>query len=353
MIKIGIYGGSGYMGGELIRILLRHPKAEIVWITSRTPQKAEMIHRNLYEAGLNFIKPEAADPATCDIIFTALPTGLAMDVANKLKGSNTKLIDLGSDFRLKNKETWEDVYKKEHTAADIIESAPYGISEFYRDEIKKAQFVANPGCFSSAAILGVAPLVKNKLVDLEKIVVDGLSGTAGAGAELDQTIHHPEIGNNIVPYNVVFHRHTYEIEQALSNQANQEVKVHFTAYYVPITRGILACCHCFPKEKVTREKVLKLYKEFYQNEYFVKVFDLPKDKQVSWQYRPYPWIAAISGTNFCHVGLDVDEKRGRIVIFSVLDSIGKGGAQVGIQNMNLMFGLDEKTGLESYGSHPY
>lgn len=351
MIKVGIYGASGYMGGEAIRILLEHPEVEIAWLTSRGDKPVEYYHKNLYGAGLNFIKPEEITP--CDVIFAALPSGQVMKQARGLVKAGTKIIDLGADFRLKDRADWERIYGKVHSDWALTEEAVYGIPELHREEIKKAKVIANPGCFSSAAILGLAPLLKNNLVDPGKIIVDGLSGTAGAGAETDRAIHHPEIANNLVPYNVTDHRHTYEIEQELGLLSDSEVTVHFTTTYAPITRGILDICHCFPNKKISREELLDLYKEFYKDESFVKIIDLPKEEGSSWQYLPYPWVAAVSGTNYCHIGLDIDEKRGRIVVFSVLDSIGKGGAHVAVQNMNLLFGLEETTGLKRSGLHPY
>lgn len=351
MIKVGILGASGYMGGEVIRILLEHPMVEIVWLTSRGEKPIEYYHKNLYGMGLKFIKPEEITP--CDIIFAALPSGQIMKQARSLIEKGTKVIDLGADFRLNNKSNWERIYGKIHTDWEMAEEAVYGIPEFHRNEVRNARIIANPGCFSSAAIFGLAPLVHKNLIDTKKIIVDGLSGTAGAGAETDRAIHHPEIGNNIVPYNVVDHRHTYEIEQELSIIGNTDVIVHFTTSYVPITRGILDICHCFPIVDVCRDELIKIYKDYYKEEAFIKIIDLPKEENASWQYIPYPWVSAVSGTNYCHIGLDVDERRGRIVVFSVLDSIGKGGAHAAVQNMNLLFGLDEMTGLKRSGLHPY
>lgn len=351
MIKVGIYGASGYMGGEALRVLNEHPEAEIVWATSRSTQPLESYHRNLIGAGLKLVQPENLAPV--DVVFFATPTGYAMSQAQELLAQGTKLIDLGSDFRLRDRAEWERLYKREHACWDIAQEAVYGITELHREEIAKARVIANPGCYSSAAILGLAPLIKEGLVESDKIVVDGLSGTAGVGAELDVPSHHPEITNNIVPYNVVDHRHTYEMEQELGALTNDRVSIHFTSSYVPISRGILAICHCFPKQNITRATLIELYNEFYKNEQFVKVFDLPKDPNSSWNYAPYPWVAAVSGTNYCHIGFDVDEKRGRVVVFSVLDSVGKGGAHVGVQNMNLMFGLEEYLGLNRFGLHPY
>lgn len=351
MIKVGILGASGYMGGEALRVLLRHPEVDIVWATSRNEQKAEMVHRNLLGAGVEFIHPDKITPV--DVVFAALPTGHVMELAEGLLEQGTKVIDLGSDFRLKDVETWNRVYGREHSKPSLVAEAVYGIPELHREKIRETRIVANPGCFSSATIFGLAPLIKAGLVDTGRLIVDGMSGTAGAGAETDSSVHHPEIGNNIVPYNVVGHRHTFEMEQELGFLSSDDVQVHFTSYYVPITRGILAACHGFLTEEVSREDILQVYRDFYQYEQFVKVYDLPRDPGAPWQHRPYPWVHAVSGTNYCHVGLDVDETRGRVVVFSVLDSIGKGGALAGIQNMNLLFGLDEKTGLDFFGMHPY
>jgi N-acetyl-gamma-glutamyl-phosphate reductase common form len=351
MIKVGILGASGYMGGEALRVFLEHPGIEIAWLTSRGNKPVEFYHKNFYGAGLRFIKQEAITP--CDAVVSALPTGQIAALAGTLLDNGVKVIDLGADFRLKDRTVWEQVYGRPHAAWDVAGEAVYGIPELHRAEIKKARVIANPGCFSSAAIFGLAPLVKNRLIDCSKIVVDGLSGTAGAGAETDRAIHHPEIGNNLVPYNVVGHRHTYEIEQELQLLTPEAVSVHFTTTYVPITRGILDICHCFPTAKLSRTDLIELYKEFYRDEFFVKIIDLPYDEGASWQYVPYPWVSAVSGTNFCHIGLDIDAKRGRIVVFSVLDSIGKGGAHAAVQNMNLMFGLEESAGLTRFGLHPY
>jgi N-acetyl-gamma-glutamyl-phosphate reductase common form len=281
-----------------------------------------------------------------------LPTGASIDATAQLVAQGTKVIDLGAAFRLRDRETWEAVYKQKHPQWKLAEEAVYGVSELHAGEIARARVIANPGCFSSAAILGLAPLVKAGLVDCERLVVDGLSGTAGAGAELHRAAHHPEIGNNLVAYNVVGHRHTFEMEQELGLLAGRKVSVHFTPTYVPIVRGILDVCHAFPTKPVKRDALLDLYRDFYQGQPFVLVYDLPKDENTSWQYRPYPWVSSVAGTNYCYVGIDVDERRGRIVTFSVLDSIGKGGAQAGVENMNMMFGLERTMGLKRRGMHP-
>jgi N-acetyl-gamma-glutamyl-phosphate reductase common form len=351
MIKVGIYGASGYMGSEALRVLLKHPNVSVEWATSRNNIPIEYYHKNFYGRGIKYINPTETTP--CDIVFFALPTGLTTEICQSYLNDGSKIIDFGADFRLNNKSEWEKVYQKKHTNWELSNEAVYGICELHRKEIIKARIVANPGCYSSSSILAIAPLVSEKIIDFEKIIVDGLSGTVGAGNDLDMALHHPEITNNILPYNVIDHRHTYEIEQELSLIANENVIVNFSACYIPISRGILTINHCFPIKTLNRNNLIELYKEFYKDEYFMKIIDIPKDETASWNYLPYPWVSAVSSTNFCHIGLDIDEKRNRLVIYSVLDSIGKGGALVGIQNMNIMFGLDEKTGLDFYGIHPY
>lgn len=351
MIKVGIYGASGYMGSEALRVLLKHPGVSVEWATSRSDIPLEYYHKNFYGRDIHFVKPDSTTP--CDAVFFALPTGLTTELSKKFYESGSKIIDFGADFRLKNQDEWESVYGKKHSDWNMAKQAVYGLSELHRDEIKKSDIIANPGCYSSSSILGLAPLVKEGLIDLEKIIVDGLSGTVGAGDDLDIALHHPEIHNNILPYNVVNHRHSYEMEQELSLLAGKKVVVNFSACYIPISRGVMTISHAFPVKSVSRKDLLELYQDFYRDEFFVKIIDLPKDKQAAWNYLPYPWIAAVSATNFCHIGLDIDERRNRIVVYSVLDSIGKGGALVGIQNLNLMFGLEEKEGLDFYGIHPY
>jgi len=350
MLKVGIMGASGYMGGEALRVLLDHPEVKIAWATSRQMGSIEDFHPNLYGAGITLIHPDKATP--CDVVFLALPTKESIPVAARFLEQGCKVIDLGAAFRLSDRKIWESAYDQAHGNWTLAEQAAYGIPELHRDAIRAASLIANPGCFSSAAILGLAPLVKEQLIDERRIVVDGLSGTAGGGAELARPAHHAEIGNNLVPYNVVGHRHTFEMEQELGLVAGKKVSVHFTPTYVPIVRGILDLCHVFPHKPIKRDAVLDLYRAFYRNEPFVLVYDLPKEQAAAWQYKPYPWVSAVAGTNYCFIGLDVDEARQRIVVFSVLDSIGKGGAQVGIENMNLMFGLERTTGLLRRGLHP-
>jgi len=350
MIRVGLLGATGYMGGEALRVLLAHPGVDIVWATSRNAGRIEDYHPNLYGCDVKLIHPD--DITACDVVFTALPTTATLSVVPRLLGMGCRIIDLGAAFRLKHKATWENVYQAQHDQWPLVEESVYGISELHRSDIEQARLIANPGCFSSAAILALAPLLKHQLVDPQRLVVNGISGTAGAGAELARAAHHPEIGNNLVAYNVVDHRHSYEMEQELALVSGADVAVHFTPVYAPITRGILGICQGFATKALTRAALLQHYQSFYQGHPFVRVYDVAKEPGVAWQYKPYPWVSAVAGTNYCFIGLDVDEARGRVVVFSVLDSLGKGGAQVGVENMNIMFKLDRTLGLTQRGHHP-
>lgn len=350
MIRAGILGATGYMGGEVLRVLLNHPDVNIAWATSRSKGLIEDYHPNLYGSGIQLIHPD--EISACDVVFMALPTAASLGMAERLLQLDCKVIDLGAAFRLHDKDSWESIYQQSHSQWELAIEAVYGISELHRDEIKQARLIANPGCFSSAAILGLSPLIENSLVDRKTVIVNGLSGTSGMGAELSRAAHHPEVGNNLVAYNVVDHRHSYEMEQELSALVDDVVQVHFTPVYVPITRGILNICQAFNEQAITREQLLELYKDYYQQHPFVKVYDVKKENNGAWQYKPYPWVSSVVGTNYCYIGLDIDEKRNRIVIFSVLDNLGKGGAQVGIENMNLMFDLDRQAGLNQLACHP-
>ena len=349
-VQVGIVGGSGYSGGELMRLLLGHPQAHIAWVTSRGDKNLEAIHRNLIGSGLRFIREDEAGP--CDVVFLCTPSRESMTKAPHYLGRGAKVIDIGSDFRLKDRALFEQVYKAEHVCWDLVGEAPYGAIELHRDEIRRARLVANPGCFAYTAILALAPLAKERLVELDKLVVDGLSGSSGAGAEPSVPTHHSEIGNSAFPYNVVDHRHTYEVEQELSGVAGAPVTVHFTPYYCPFTRGILAGCHGFLTRRISRADLLDLYQAFYRGEPFVRVLALEKDPKASWQYLPYPSVGTLAGSNFVHIGVDVDERRGRAVAFGALDNLGKGAASSAIQNMNCMLGLAEDAGISGVGLHP-
>ena len=348
--RVGVLGASGYMGGEALRLLLEHPGVELAWATSRSPGPAEWHHPNLMGCGVELVHPDAAD--ACDAVLLALPTAASIEAARRFLDAGAKVIDLGAAFRLRDRATWERVYGQAHPEWSLADRAVYGVPELRADAIRSARLVANPGCFSSAAILGLAPLLREQLIDAKHVFVDGISGTTGVGAELWRGAHHPEIGNNLVPYNAVGHRHGFEMEQELSIVAKRDVTVHFTPVYAPITRGILNLCHGLLAAPLSRADALALYESFYREHPFVRIHDAPGEPGAAFQYRAYPWVSAVAGTNHALIGMDIDADRGRIVVFSVLDSIGKGGAQVGIENLNLMSGLPRTLGLERRGLHP-
>src|SRR5262247_947351 len=350
MVSVGIVGGSVYMGGEALRVLLRHPHADVAWITSRSPGPVERVHPNLYDTGLHFVPLE--EVKTPDFVLLALPTGASMEIAVRFLQAGARVIDLGAAFRLHARHMWERVLRQPHAAWSRVHEAVYGMPELHEERMRTARLIANPGCFSSAAILGLAPLLKAGLVDGQRLVVDGLSGTAGAGAEFSRAIHHPEIGSNVVLYDVVGHRHTYEMEQELRSVVTRDVRVHFTPCYIPIVRGIVDICRCFPAEALSRTQLLEVFRQFYQGQPFVKVYDQRQDGDDAWHYKPYPWVSAVAGTNYCYIGMDVDNERHSIVVIAVLDSVGKGGAHVAIENLNIMAGLARTAGLLDRGCHP-
>ena len=285
-IRAGVLGASGYMGGEALRVLLEHPQVEVAWATSRSAALIEHFHPNLLGTGIRTIHPDEATP--CDVVFLAVPTDVSLAQAARFVDAGCKVIDLGSAFRLEDRGQWEETYRMPHTQWALAEEAVYGIPELREDAIAAARLIANPGCFSSAAVLGLAPLLAEALIEPDRIVVDGLSGTTGAGAEPTRAAHHAEIGGNLVPYNVVGHRHTLEVEQELAHVGGCEVQIHFTPVYVPIVRGILAVCHAFPTRSLPRAEAIDAFVEYYRCSPFVEVCDLPAEEGASWQYRPYP-----------------------------------------------------------------
>ncbi|HEB59736.1 MAG TPA: N-acetyl-gamma-glutamyl-phosphate reductase [Gammaproteobacteria bacterium] len=354
MIRVGVLGATGYMGGEVLRVLLDHPEVEIAWATARRGGNIEDYHPNLFGSGITLTPPDETD--TPDVVYTALPTAVSIKWTRRFLDAGSRVIDLGAAFRLTDRAQWEATYAQSHSDWPLAEEAVYGISELHREAITATRLVANPGCFASAAIFALAPLLAEGIVEPGQLVVTGLSGSAGMGAGLSRAAHHAEIGNNLVPYNVVDHRHSYEMEQELRAlvpaAVAETLQVHFTPVYAPITRGILNICHAFADPLPDRPALLELFRTFYAMHPFVRIYDVEGDSGEAWHYRPWPWVSAVSGSNYCYLGLEVDEKRGRIVVFSVLDSLGKGGAQAGIENMNLMMGLPRTMGLRARACHP-
>ncbi len=326
-MKVGIIGASGYTGSELLRLLALHPKAEVVAATSRQLAgepiwKLHKFLKGFYD--LKFVEPDLKNLDDCDVVFTAVPHGEAMRYVPQLLDVGIKVVDLSADYRL-DKETYEKVYGKKHEG---YRDAVYGLTELHRDEIAKADLVANPGCYPTGAILAVAPIAENA----ERIVFDAKSGISGAGAKPTEFTHYPNLHEAVVPYKVTNHRHYWEMVQELS-RFNPEIKVSFTPQVFPGSRGILTNAHVFMDEVPSRDELYEIYERFYKDCYFVRLQD---EIRLSW----------VRGSNFCDIAIFVDEHSNRVVVSSAIDNLVKGASGQAIQNMNVMFGLDEKTGLD-------
>lgn len=359
-VKVGILGGTGYTGRELCRLLLNHKEVEAIYPTSREDEDFDRVHQNLMGCGLKFIKPEELYKKIkeLDIVFFCTPSGEAMEHAQKFIEAGVKVIDLSADFRFKDPTLYKEVYRKDHKCPKLLDEAVFGITEIYREKIKKARLVANPGCYVITTILGIYPLVRRGMINLRNIVVSAHNGTTGAGNKPNRSIMHAEAASSILPYSLVKHRHSDEIEDQLGKIAKQKVIVKFTPGHIPVERGIYSEINALIKEnfrkELTRDKLLELYKEDYgrgaEGEFFIRINDFKKTKEGDdKEYDIYPFVANVSGSNFCQIGLDYDDKRYYVTIIAVTDNLVKGAAGSAIQNMNVMFGFDEKEGLKHYG----
>ena len=338
MYKVAIIGASGYTGGELLRMLLNHPEVEITDITSRQYDgvPAHKIHPHIRDSGLVF-KNKAHDELDADVVFTATPHGASMKIVPKILETGAKVVDLSGDYRYRDTAVYEKWYGMEHT--DKENEGVFGLPELYRDEIKKAKLVANPGCFPTGAILSSYPLVKNNLVD--RIIIDSKTGVSGAGVNPSETTHYPNIADNINPYKISSHRHMSEIQQEL--HGFEDVKVSFTPHLVPVIRGIQTTSHSFLIEDITKEELREFYEKEYKDEYFIKLMDEGE----------IPHLSSVRGSNFVHIGgFEIDE-TGRVVMLSAIDNLVKGASGQAIQNMNLLLGIEETAGLKHFGLHPW
>ena len=340
MIKVGIVGASGYTGGELLRFLHNHSQVEVSAITSRqyAGKAVYKVHPHLRDSNLVFQDLQASE-IDADLVFTATPHGASMNIVPEILESGAKVIDLSGDYRYDNIETYEKWYNLKHTHhLDAV----YGLPELYREDIKKANLVANPGCFPTGSILACLPLINEKLV--ETVIIDAKTGISGAGINPSPATHFPNCSDNVVPYNVTSHRHMSEIDEKLNQ--NGSVKVCFTPHLVPVIRGILTTVHTFLKEGIredlSSEYLEEIYKEFYDGEPFVKVLENGE----------IPRLSAVRGSNFAHVGCFQIDHHGRVVIVSTIDNLVKGASGQAIHNMNLMFGFKENESLEFLGMHP-
>ena len=334
MLRVGIIGGTGYTGGELLRLLIMHPMAEIAVVTSRghKGKPVDSVHPNLKDLiDLSF---EDVDPAAiakkCDVVFTAVPHGAAMGVVPDLLKLGLRVIDLSADYRLPAAR-FEEVYKKKHTDP---REAVYGLPELH-PEVKGAPLVGNPGCYPTGAILACAPLVAKGYVT--RAIIDSKSGISGAGQEPSEATHYPNVAQNVKAYNITTHRHGAEIDQEL-RRLNENAQVFFTPHVVPSIRGILTTAHVFINQPLTTEQVQAIYDEYYKDKPFVRL--------------NMPSLATVRGSNFCDIGFEVDQGTDRVVVVSAIDNMVKGASGQAIQNMNLMYGFDERTGLWMSGLPP-
>ncbi len=329
-MDIGIIGGSGYTGGELLRLLAQHPEAKVRAVTSRSKkgQKVSDTHthlRKIYDLNFEDMKPEEV-ASRCDIVFTAVPHGTAMQVVPALLDSGIKVIDLSADYRLRT-DVFEKTYKMKHTDP---RDAVYGIPELH-PEVAEQKFIANPGCYPTGASLAAAPLADAGLI--ERVVFDSKSGISGAGAEPTEVSHYPNMAENIQAYKLTSHRHRAEIVQELTRLDSGLKSISFTPHVIPSVRGILTTAHIFVRKELGEEAVSEIYQDFYQDKPFIRMI------------KGIPMLGSVRGSNFCDIGFEVEKNSDRIVVISAIDNLVKGASGQAIQNMNLMFGLPETTGL--------
>ena len=340
MIKVGIIGATGYAGGELVRILMGHNEAEIVWYGSRSyiDQKYADVYRNMFQ----IVDAKCMDDNIealadqVDVIFTATPQGFLASVINENILGKTKIVDLSADFRIKDVKVYEKWYGIEHKSPQFIEEAVYGLCEVNRDKVKGARLIANPGCYTTCSILTAYPLAKEGIIDMRTLIVDAKSGTSGAGRGAKVPNLFCEVNENMKAYGVASHRHTPEIEEQLGYASGENVTISFTPHLVPMNRGILATEYATLKKDVTGEEVKAIYDKYYADEKFVRVLGEGVCPETKW----------VEGSNYVDIGFKLDPRTNRIVMMGAIDNLVKGAAGQAVQNMNLLFGLPESEGLE-------
>ena len=340
MIKVGIIGATGYAGGELVRILMGHKEAEIVWYGSRSyiDQKYADVYRNMFQ----IVDAKCMDDNIealadqVDVIFTATPQGFLASVINENILGKTKIVDLSADFRIKDVKVYEKWYGIEHKSPQFIEEAVYGLCEVNRDKVKGARLIANPGCYTTCSILTAYPLAKEGIIDMRTFIVDAKSGTSGAGRGAKVPNLFCEVNENMKAYGVASHRHTPEIEEQLGYASGENVTISFTPHLVPMNRGILATEYAALKKDVTGEEVKAIYDKYYADEKFVRVLGEGVCPETKW----------VEGSNYVDIGFKLDPRTNRIVMMGAIDNLVKGAAGQAVQNMNLLFGLPESEGLE-------
>ena len=339
MIRVGIIGSTGYAGQELVRILLQHPDAEIVWYGSRSyvDEKYSSVFGNMVNLVDAKCMGENMDELAkqADVIFTATPQGLCGSLVNEEILSKTKIIDLSADFRIKDVAKYEKWYGIKHQSPQFIEEAVYGLCEVNRDKIKNARLIANPGCYPTCSFLSIYPLAKAGLIDMKSVIVDAKSGTSGAGRGAKVANLYCEVNESIKAYGVATHRHTPEIEEQLSYASGQEAVINFTPHLVPMNRGILVTAYANLVKDVTEEELRKIYEDAYKDEQFVRFLNAGVCPETRW----------VEGSNYVDVNVKLDERTHRVIMMGAMDNLVKGAAGQAVQNMNLLFGLPETEGL--------
>ncbi|MGN0305099.1 MAG: N-acetyl-gamma-glutamyl-phosphate reductase [Lachnospiraceae bacterium] len=344
MIRVGIVGATGYAGGELVRLLLGHPEAEIVWYGSKSyiEKPYAWIYQNMFQLVEEVCRDDNLKEMAgqVDVIFTATPQGFLASLLDEELLNKVKIIDLSADFRIKDVTTYERWYALEHKAPQFLEEAVYGLCELNRDKVKKARLVANPGCYPTCSFFTVYPLVKAGMLDLSTLIIDAKSGTSGAGRGAKVDNLYCEVNENIKAYGVASHRHTPEIEEQLSYVAKEAVTINFTPHLVPMNRGILITAYASLKKQAdgslpTAKKVRAVYEACYKEEKFVRFLPEGICPQTRW----------VEGSNYVDVNVQIDERTGRAIMLGAMDNLVKGAAGQAVQNMNLLFGLPEDSGL--------
>ena len=345
MIKAAVMGATGYAGAELVRLLSGHPEAEIVFLASHSyaGRKFSDIYpgmRTVCDITLSDDDIAKAASSGADVLFLALPAGLASSYVTPALLDRMKVIDLGADYRLHSADTYSAWYRTEHHSPELLAEAVYGLVEIHRDEIRGRRLVANPGCYTTCSILTLYPLVRDGLIDPDTIVIDAKSGTSGAGRSEKLGSLFCEVNENFKAYGVVTHRHTPEIEQELSAAAGRDIVLQFTPHLVPMNRGILATCYAKLRPGVSDDDVARAY-SMYKEEPFIRLVD------------GSPETRYVKGTNTVDIGWRIDSRTGNIIAMGAIDNLGKGAAGQAVQNMNLLFGLDERTGLQIAAGSPF
>ena len=345
MINVGIAGASGYTGGELVKLISNHPEAKLCAITSNSYKGRSLadIFPSMrgFERGFENLICEDLDiqslSGKIDVMFLALPHKISMQHVPTLLDHKIKVVDLSADYRFTDAAAYESAYQ-EHTSKHLLEQSVYGLSEIYRDQIKASSLVGNPGCYPTSILLPLIPLLKEGLIQPDGIISDSKSGVSGAGRSLSLSTHFCETNESFTAYKIGNHRHTPEINEILSIHARQKIAITFVPHLLPLTRGMLSTIYAQAFDNVTEDKIRETLDSYYSNEPFLRILDK----------NMYPAISHVRGTNCCDIGFHFDEKTKKIIIISAIDNLLKGAAGQAVQNMNILFGLDDQTGLNSF-----